>query len=240
MDPLEKLYKKSPELFPKTVAVAMDGNRRWAKAKNVPEIEGHRVGAECIKPVVERAAKFGIKSVTFWAFSSENFERDKNFLKAIFYLLREYLKNEGYFKELEQKGGKLKIIGDLSRFPKDIARGLRKYANLSNPKNYMIDVVLAFGYGGRDDVVRAVKKLVDEKVKSPQITEEILSKYLDMENDIDLLIRTGDRVRTSGLYAWQAAYAELYFTPTLWPDFTPQEFDKALLDFTTRVRNFGR
>ncbi len=237
---LDELYKKSPELFPKKVAVIMDGNRRWAKKRGLKEIEGHRAGVECIKPLVTRATQLGVKSITFWIWSTENFDRDKNFVKDIFTLAREYLISGKYFKEISEKGGKLKVVGDLSLFPKDITDYVLKYVKESNPKEYKIDVNIALGYGGRDELIRGMKKMIDDGVKPKDINADTFAKYLDYKEDLDLLIRTGGMVRTSGFMPWQSVYAEMYFTDILCPDFSAMEFDKAVLDFANRVRNFGR
>ena len=226
--------------IPKTVAILLDGNRRWAKARNLPEIEGHKVTLNNLKSIIRRAGELGVQSLTLWIFSPENFRRDQKFLDSIFALAREYLKRGEYFEEITREGGKLSIIGDLSLFPKDIEKGMLKYILNSNPKEKKIDVVLAMGYGGRNELARAFKKMLADKVPPEEVTEEKIYSYLDMKEDVDLMIRTGARQRTSGLYIYQAAYAELYFTNVMCPDFTVKEFDKALVDFAKRQRNFGR
>ncbi|MEK7595303.1 MAG: polyprenyl diphosphate synthase [Patescibacteria group bacterium] len=237
---LETLVKLSPALLPKNIAVALDGNRRWAKKLGLPEIEGHRVGVENTRRLIKRASELGVKSITFWIFSTENFRRDKNFLTDIFSLAREYLGNGKYFDELNALGAKVSFIGDLGSFPKDISEKVLYYVSKSKPSKHVIDVVFAFGYGGRDEIVRAVKKVVKAKISEDEITEEVLSKHMDFKEEIDLLIRTGGKVRTSGFLIWQAPYAELYFTDTLCPDFKEEEFDKAVSYFTECARNFGR
>jgi|SRR3989344_2469548 len=239
-DDIDSLYGKSPELFPKTIAIAMDGNRRWTKKHGLKEIEGHRVSIENMKAAISRAGELGVKSITFWVFSTENFRRDKEFLDAIFTLAREYLESGKYFSEIESRGGKIGIIGDVSLFPKDIAEKVMEYVRKSNPKEHKIDVNFAFGYGGRDEILRAVRKMIQDDISKTEVTEQKFSQYLDLKENIDLLIRTGGRTRTSGLLPWQATYAELYFTETLCPDFNVKEFEKAVLYFTSCVRNFGR
>ncbi|MBI4091290.1 undecaprenyl diphosphate synthase family protein, partial [candidate division WWE3 bacterium] len=133
----------------------------------------------------------------------------------------------------------VKVVGDVSKFPSDISQRVLEYVSESKPSNHLIDVVFALGYGGRDEITRAVKEMMKDGVSAGVLNEELLTKYLDMQEDVDLLIRTGGMVRTSGLYIWQAAYAEMYFTDVLCPDFDASELEKAILDFTRRVRNFG-
>jgi len=237
---IDKLYIESPELFPRNVAVTLDGNRRWSKSKGLHETEGHRVSLENLRGIITRAGELGIKTITFWVFSHENFSREKSFLDSAFKLAREYLNKKKYFEDITKMGGKLGVIGDLSLFPKDIGQKMRELVSKSNPVEQKIAVNFALGYGGRDEMVRAFKRMVSDKVSPEEVTEEKIYTYLDMQEDIDLMIRTGARKRTSGLYIYQAAYAELYFTDILCPDFTVEEFDKAIFDFTTRQRNFGR
>jgi undecaprenyl diphosphate synthase len=221
-------------------SLMMGGNRRWARQRGLRDIEGHKKAVDAIKPLIKRAVKYGIKSITFWIFSTENIKRDEAFLEDIFSLARQHLSNRGLFGEITDMGGKVKLVGNLGIFPKDIAKMAADYVAQSNPKSHLIDVVMAFGYGGRDDVVRAVKNMIKDKLTENEITEPLLQKYLDFKEDVDLVIRTSGRYRTSGLYIWQAAYSELYFTDTLCPDFNEAEFDKAIKEFTHRVRTFGR
>lgn len=237
---LDKLFTESPELFPKNIAIVMDGNRRWARQRGLRDIEGHKKAIGAIKPLIKRAVKYGIKSITFWIFSTENIKRDEAFLEDIFSLARQHLSNRGLFGEITDMGGKVKLVGNLGIFPKDIAKMAADYVAQSNPKSHLIDVVMAFGYGGRDDIVRAVKNIIKDKLSENEVTEPLLQKYLDFKEDVDLVIRTSGRYRTSGLYIWQAAYSELYFTDTLCPDFNEVEFDSAIKEFTHRVRTFGR
>lgn len=237
---LNTLFKTSPELFPKNIAIIMDGNRRWARQKGLAEIEGHKLALEGTRNIIYRAGELGVKVVTLWIWSQENFKRTEDFKNSIFNLARDYIKTGRYFNEVTEQGGKLNLIGDLSKFPKDVADGMMKYINASNPNPKKIDVNIAMGYGGRDEIVQAVKKLVAKGVKPEEVTEEALNAEMQMKEDVDLMIRTGGRIRTSGFFIWQSPYTELYFTDTLCPDFTVEKFDEAVYDFTQRVRNFGR
>lgn len=237
---LDLLYKESPEVFPKTIAIACDGNRRWAKARGLKEIEGHRTAVENMKSLVSRAGEFGVKSITFWIFSTENFKRNKDFINDIYTLAREYLQSGKYFQEISDLGGRVAFIGDVKKFPKDIYEKIAEYVEKSKKVKSKIEVNFALGYGGRDEILRAVKGLISKGIKENELTEEVFSGFLDMKDEIDLLIRTGGMIRTSGFLPWQSIYAEMYFTDTLCPDFTQDELDKAINYFITRIRNFGR
>lgn len=225
--------------IPVHVAIIMDGNRRWAAKRGLGPVEGHRVAAEkAIEPVVDRAIELGIKFLTFWAFSTENWKRDRAELEGLFKIFRDALKQKT--GKLHEKGVRLQILGDISRFPKDIAQkaleGVKQTA-----KNKKITVSFALNYGGRADILRAVKRILKDKVPPEKLTKELFSSYLDTAGmpDPDLIIRTGDEMRLSGFMPWQGVYSELYFTPTLWPDFTPAKLDKVLADFQRRNRRFG-
>ena len=221
------------------VAIIMDGNRRWAKNHNLNPVKGHEQAAKyAVEPLIEKCADLGIPYVTFWAFSTENWKRDEDELKELFNVFRFALGSLAL--RFIKRGARLRILGDINRFPKDIAEKSMEMINKSS-KNHKITVTFALNYGGRDEILRAVKKIVNEKIPSDQINEETFSARLDTAGipDPDLIIRTGGDRRTSGYLPWQAVYAELFFTTTLFPDFTPDEFEKALQDFALRDRRFG-
>lgn len=229
---------------PKHVAIIMDGNRRWATQKGLGAVDGHRVAAEdAIEPIVERAIDHGIRYLTFWAFSTENRNRDKIELNGLFKVFREALKTKT--QRLSEKGVQIKVIGDINWFPKDIARRVKEMISLTKD-NDTITVSFALNYGGRDEILRAVKKLIRvvelKKIKVERIDEAEFSKYLDTSGmpDPDLIIRTGGERRLSGYLPWQTVYSEIYFTNILFPDFTPEELDKALYDYSLRDRRFGK
>ncbi len=229
---------------PKHVAIIMDGNRRWAAKRGLGPIDGHRVAAQkTIKPIVKRAIKRGISYLTFWAFSSENRNRDKAELAGLFNIFREALKTN--LKELEEMGVKLQVVGEIAWFPDDIARTAKEFVEKTK-HNAKITVSFALNYGGREEILRAVSRLLDKiqthgRSAEEPITEKEFASYLDTAGmpDPDLVIRTGGNLRLSGYFPWQTVYSELYFTKTLWPDFSPRELDRALLDFTKRTRRFG-
>lgn len=223
----------------KHVAIIMDGNRRWAKQKGLNPVDGHEYAAKnAIEPIIEKCVELNIPYVTFWAFSTENWKRDETEIKKLFDVFRFALGTLAI--KFIQKGAKLRILGDINRFPSDIAQKSLEMISKSS-SNSKITVTFALNYGGRDEILRAVKKIIKNQVPENQINEELFSSYLDTAGipDPDLIIRTGGEHRTSGYLPWQAVYSELYFTPTLFPDFTPQEFQKALNDFTIRDRRFG-
>jgi len=235
---------------PTHVAIIMDGNRRWARQRGLAAVMGHdKAARDVIEPIVDRAIALGIKFLTFWAFSTENWKRDKAEIKALMGLFREGFDRLG--RKLNQKGVKLNIIGEMSKFPEDIQEKSRRYMELSRG-NTKITVSFALNYGGRDEILRAIRKLVSEVLKGQAlpkarpgldklINEETFAKFLDTAGmpDPDLIIRTGGDLRLSGYFPWQSVYSELYFTKTLWPDFTPAELDKALEDYSQRERRFG-
>ncbi|MCL5004049.1 MAG: polyprenyl diphosphate synthase [Patescibacteria group bacterium] len=234
--------QRTDKKIPAHVAIIMDGNRRWAKARGLKEIEGHKRGVERIKELVKFAAKTGIKSVTFWAFSTENWSRSKSFLRDILWLFRHVLnERQDFFEELTQSGGEVHILGDISKFPKDIVKKINFYLREPGPKDKIIDVNIALNYGGRDELLRAFKKIVAKGYNASQITVDLINRYLDTagQPDVDLMIRTGGERRTSGYLLWQLNYAELYFTKTYFPDFGTKEFKKALKDYAGRDRRFG-
>lgn len=237
-----EMSKKLPKV-PQHVAVIMDGNRRWAASHDMGPVDGHREAAEkTIEPIVERAIEHGIKYLTFWAFSTENRNRDRIELKGLFGIFRDALKTK--VKRLSEKGVKIKVIGDINWFPGDIAERVRKMVKLTK-ENDTITVSFALNYGGRNEILRAVKKVVKDfevgKLSIEKLDEAEFGKYLDTAGipDPDFIIRTGGERRLSGYLPWQSVYSEIYFTNTLFPDFSPKEFDKALFDYAKRDRRFG-
>jgi len=221
------------------VAIIMDGNRRWARSQGLDPVSGHEYAAKnAVEPIIERCVELGIPYVTFWAFSTENWKRDQSELQKLFEVFRYALGTLAL--KFIQRGAKLRVLGDLQKFPSDIAqKSLEMITRSSN--NHRITVTCALNYGGRDEILRAVKKIVRDQVSPDQITEDLFSSYLDTAGipDPDLVIRTGGEQRTSGYLPWQSVYSELYFTPVLFPDFSPEEFQKALDSFGVRDRRFG-
>lgn len=225
-------------VLPRHVGIIMDGNRRWAKEHGLELLRGHeRVSDEVIEPLIDRCIELGIPYVTLWAFSTENWNRDEKEVSGLMQLFRRALQKSS--KRLMDKGVKLKAIGDISRFPEDISAGLVEWMKMSE-ENTKITVNFALNYGGRDEIIRAVNKALEAHPE--KITDELLSQHLDTSGmpDLDLLIRPGGEKRLSGFLPWQSVYAELYFTDVLMPDFTPEELDTALGEFSKRKRRFGK
>ncbi|MFZ3068914.1 MAG: polyprenyl diphosphate synthase [Microgenomates group bacterium] len=223
----------------KHVAIIMDGNRRWAKAQGLDPVKGHEQAAKkAIEPLIEKCVDLGIPYVTFWAFSTENWKRDEVELKGLFDVFRFALGSLAL--RFIQRGARLRILGDINRFPKDIAQKSLEMITKSS-KNHKITVTFALNYGGRDEILRAVKKIVTENIPADKIDEALFSSYLDTAGipDPDLIIRTGGEKRLSGYLPWQSVYSELLFTPVLFPDFTPDQLSLAIDDFLKRDRRFG-
>lgn len=224
--------------IPRHVAIIMDGNGRWAEMRGLPRIEGHKRGAERAKEVIRAAADVGLDTLTLYAFSLENWQRSGEEVSMLMKLLEFYLRKD--FAELIQKGIVFKTIGETWRLPKNI-HALLKDAEAESSKNNGMKLVLALSYGGRNEIVRAVKKILSSGVKPEKITEEYIDSFLDTSgiSTPDLIIRSSGEKRMSNFLLWQSAYSELYFTNTLWPDFTREELFLALHDYQMRERRFG-
>ncbi|CAN5271635.1 isoprenyl transferase [soil metagenome] len=225
--------------LPKHVGIIMDGNRRWAKQHKLESaFKGHEyVVNQVIEELVDACVEQGIPYLTLWAFSTENWKRSQEEVEGLMGLFRNAFAKQS--EDLHKKGVRLKTIGNMSRFPKDIQEGAAHWQELSK-KNTKITVTFALNYGGRDEILRAIHRISPEKITD--ITEEEFSQLLDTSDlpDPDLIIRTGGDVRTSGFMPWQATYAEYYYTSILMPDFTKQELQKALDTFAHSTRNFGK
>jgi undecaprenyl diphosphate synthase len=224
--------------IPKHVGIIMDGNGRWAESRGLPRVEGHRQGALRSKEIIEAANDLGIKVLTLYAFSLENWQRPTLEVKTLMRLLGLYLEKE--LADMIAKGTVFKMIGDIWKLPKDIQiliRGVMEKTASSKGLN----LVLALSYSGRDEILRAVKKVLYSGVKPEELTEEIFNSCLDSAGlpSPDLIIRTSGEMRVSNFLLWQGAYSELYFTDVLWPDFTKEEFFLAIQHFQQRERRFG-
>jgi undecaprenyl diphosphate synthase len=229
-------------MLPAHVAIIMDGNGRWAKQRHQPRIEGHRIGAESVRAVVRAAGEIGIKYLTLYAFSVENWNRPKEEVDTLMKFLAQYLKNES--AELARNNVRLEAIGQIYRLPESTQEQLKKtIENLS--KNNGLSLILALSYGGRTEIVEAVRSIADQvkrgDIEPAEITEQVISQHLYTSNlpDPDLLIRTSGEMRLSNFLLWQISYAELVVTPTLWPDFRKAQFFEALEEYARRHRRFG-
>jgi len=224
--------------IPKHIGIIMDGNGRWAELRGLPRIEGHRRGAERAKEVIEAASELGIKALTLYAFSIENWQRPSSEVMTLMKLLEFYLKKE--LSELMAKDMVFKTIGETWRLPEDVQNLVRE-AEEKTALNKGVTLIIALSYGGRNEILRAVKKILSSGVRPEELTEESFDSYLDTAGLAapDLIIRTSGEMRISNFLLWQGAYSELYFTDTLWPDFTKEEFLIAIRDYQMRERRFG-
>ena len=230
---------------PHHIGIIMDGNGRWAKQRGLRRSEGHKQGAEVFKQICEYAREIGIEYLTFYAFSTENWKRPPEEVSAIMNLFRDYLfEAQEREEENKKKGMQIKYIGDRSVLPEDIANLMNELEKRSDYEN-KITVNLAVNYGGRDEILHAVKKIA-KKVEAGEIkADDIDLKEIDGnlytagQPDPDLIIRPSGEYRLSNFLIWQAAYSEFWFSDILWPDFTPDDLDKAIIDFTKRNRRFG-
>lgn len=228
--------------IPAHVAIIMDGNGRWAQKRNLPHMAGHNAGMLTIKEVVKASSSLGIKHLTVYAFSTENWKRSTDEVSGIFKLIIIYIEKE--LKELHENNVRIKILGDYEQLPKDAVKSLNK--SLETTKNNTgLQFNIALNYGGRDEILRSVKKLAREveagTLKADEITEEMIEENLYTAGipDPDIIIRTSGEVRLSNYLLWQCAYSEFVFTDVLWPDFTRQELENAIEIFQNRKRRFG-
>lgn len=227
--------------LPVHIGFIMDGNGRWAQKRNMPRKMGHRAGAETFRKIVKYCKKIGIKYVTFYAFSTENWKRPEDEVSELMKLFNGYLDE---VKEYTKENIRLIFLGDKSAFDTAMAQKMIDIEEYS--KNFDgMTLMLAMNYGGRDDIVHAVKQLsemaVNKEIKVEDIDEKMLSSMLYTRGlpDVDLLIRPSGEMRISNFLIWQSAYAEFYFTDVLWPDFSSKELDKALEEYASRNRRFG-
>ena len=227
---------------PQHIAIIMDGNGRWANRRALPRIAGHRAGVENVRVIVERCAELGIKVLTLFAFSSENWRRPPTEVRLLLELFSVALEQE--VERLDNNGVRLQVIGDRAGFPRKLQRKIDRAEKLTEA-NEALTLVIAANYGGRWDVTQATRRVAEEvsvgNLAPTEITEDTISKYLCV-TDLpapDLFIRSGGEQRISNYLLWQLAYTELYFTECLWPDFDAAEFDRALQSYALRQRRFG-
>jgi len=229
--------------LPKHIAIIMDGNGRWAKLRNKPRVFGHREGAKSVRKVVEGAAQLGIKNLTLYAFSTENWNRPKHEIKTLMKLLISALRGE--LALMKKNNIRLNAIGHTDKMPSNVQHELQEVLDETNANTGLV-LTLALSYGARQEIQRAIQE-ISHKVKNniisvENVDEDIINKHLYTQNlpDVDLLIRTSGEVRISNFLLWQIAYAELYFTDELWPDFDETSLHKAITDYQLRERRFGK
>jgi undecaprenyl diphosphate synthase len=226
-------------LLPRHVAIVMDGNRRWARLHGLSEGEGHSAGVDAIRPIVEHCADLGIEALSIYAFSRENWARDEGEVATLFALLEAAIRRET--PDLVRQGVRVRILGRINELP-DQTRLSIADALSATAAGQRMTLNVAFNYSGRSEIVDAVRRAVADGLTPADIDEEAMRARLYTADgpDLDLLIRTGGEQRISNFLIWQAAYAELYFTDVLWPDFAPATLDAALAEFARRSRRFGR
>ena len=228
---------------PQHIAIILDGNGRWAKSKGMPRNYGHAQGSKNVEKICEVAYKMGVKYLTVYAFSTENWNRPQSEVDALMTLLRNYMKT--CLKTAEKNRMKVRVIGDKTRLDDDIRTRIEELEEASK-NNDGLNFQMAINYGSRDEMVRAMRKMMKYceagKITSDEVTEEVFESYLDTHGipDPDLLIRTSGELRLSNYLLWQLAYTEFYFTDVPWPDFTKEELEKAIMQYNNRDRRYGK
>jgi undecaprenyl diphosphate synthase len=224
---------------PRHVAMIMDGNGRWAAARGLPRLAGHRAGTENLRAIITASVELGIKYLTIYAFSTENWGRPEDEVSGLMFILADVIDRE--LTELHEEGVQLRHIGRLERLEPGLRQKVINAVEMTKDNDRLI-LSVAFNYGGRDEIIHAIREMVADGMKPEDIDEEMVDRYLYTAGvpDPDLIIRTSGEMRLSNFLIWQAAYAEWYVTPTLWPDFGKEELRKAIADFTMRDRRYGR
>lgn len=235
----EKMNTPASLKIPQHIGIIMDGNGRWAKARFLPRMAGHRAGVNNIRPVVDAFIESGIPFMTIYAFSTENWKRPSDEVQGLMQLLGEMLGTQ--VKELHEKGVRLLHIGRLEQLDRVTSQKIKSALELTK-NNTKLTLVIAWNYGGRDEIVHAVQGMLEDHVQPQDASEALISSYMYTKDipDPDLMIRTSGEMRTSNFLIWQSAYAEWYFTDTLWPDFDKTNLQDALDDYAKRERRFGK
>lgn len=227
------------EKIPQHVAIIMDGNGRWAIQRGLPRLAGHKAGTENLRRVIRSTVEFGVKYLTIYAFSTENWGRPPEEVQGLMLILQDVIDNE--LKELHKEGVQLRHIGRLEKLDPRIQKKVLKAIELTKNNNQLI-LNVAFNYSGRDEIVYAIQKIIDAGIPAKDVTDEMVDKYLFTAGipDPDLIIRTSGELRLSNFLIWQAAYSEWYITPKFWPDFDKEEYRHALESFAQRDRRYGK
>jgi undecaprenyl diphosphate synthase len=224
--------------IPKHVAIIMDGNGRWAQSRGLPRLAGHKAGTENLRRIITASVEFGVQYLTIYAFSTENWGRPKDEVQGLMHILEDVIDKE--LKELKQEGVQLRHIGRLERLVPKLRKKVLNAIELTKENDKLI-LNVAFNYGGRDEIVCAIQKMIQAGVKSEDVTIDLVDEFLFTHGipDPDLIIRTSGELRISNFLIWQSAYSEWYVTPTYWPDFDKEEYRRALDAFAQRDRRFG-
>jgi len=224
--------------IPTHIAIIMDGNGRWATARGLPRMEGHRAGTENLRPMIRACVEFGVKYLTLYAFSTENWGRPKEEVNGLLAILESVIDRE--LRELNAEGVRIVHVGRLEAMPKKVREKVRQSMEVTKNNDRLI-LNIAWNYGGRDEIVYALQKIIQESIPAEEVTEDVVTQHLFTRcPDPDLIIRTSGEIRVSNFLLWQSAYSEWYFTPTLWPDFNKEELKKAIEEYSQRKRRFGK
>jgi undecaprenyl diphosphate synthase len=225
---------------PKHIGIIMDGNRRWARKRGLAALEGHEAGVKALVKIIDHCLELGVETLTIYALSTENWrQRAKEEVKGLFGLLIRLVREKK--QEYKKKGIKVGVLGDIEAFPHKVSFAIKEILSIVKTRE-KLKVNVCLNYGGRDEIVKAVQNIIEKKIPANKINEEEFAKHLytNGSQDPDLMIRTGGEVRISNFLIWQLSYSELYFTPVLWPDFSPEELDKAIVEYQKRERRFGK
>lgn len=231
-----KLDKKR---IPKHIGIIMDGNRRWAAKRGLPPMKGHEAGVKALVKIVDHCLELGVDTLTIYALSTENWrKRARKEIEGLFDLIVRAVEERK--EEYKEKGIKFVALGEFQAFPRKVVRAIKEILAIVK-KHERLKVNVALNYGGRDEILRAVKKIIKEEIPPEKVNEKMFGKFLwtNGEPDPDFMIRTGGEKRLSNFLPWQLSYSELYFTDTLWPDFSPGKLDKAIIEYQKRTRRFG-
>ena len=228
-----------PENVPQHVAIIMDGNGRWARERRLPRLAGHRAGVENLRKVIEASVEYGIKILTIYAFSTENWERPIDEVRGLINILEEVIDRE--LTRLHGNGVQLRHIGDLDRLRPSLQEKVRHAIELTQNNDRLI-LNVAWNYGGRAEIVHAIQAMISDGISPDEVNEDLISRYLYTKGipDPDLIIRTSGEMRVSNFLIWQGAYAEWFVTPTYWPDFGPEELLEAVFEYAQRERRYGK
>lgn len=232
-------FNISPEKCPRHVAIIMDGNGRWALSRGLPRLAGHKAGTENLRRIIRASVEFGVKYLTIYAFSTENWGRPSEEVQGLMFILEDVIDRE--LTELHKEGVQLRHIGRLERLAPSLQKKVSNAIDLTK-KNDRLVLNVAFNYGGRDEIINAIQHIIKDGVRPEDVTGELVNRYLYTAGvpDPDLIIRTSGELRVSNFLIWQAAYSEWYVTPTYWPDFNREEYRLALETFASRDRRYGK
>ncbi len=238
MDYLDEIRSIPAEKIPRHVAIIMDGNGRWALSRGLPRLAGHRAGTENLRRILEECGELGIDFLTLYAFSTENWGRPQAEVRGLMTILENVIDSE--LAELHARGVKLNHLGHLDQLDRKLRKKVIQAVEMTKD-NTRLTLNIAFNYGGRNEIVHAIKQIITDNVDANRIDDNLVSQYLFTSGvpDPDMVIRTSGELRISNFLIWQAAYAEWYFTPVYWPDFGPIELRRAVIEFSQRDRRYG-